>query len=165
MLIFKREMLRNMTSTVVTIDPDDACGEMPTESPLQDLLFSDVMMSVCYWATVLLLGIVGASLLYWRLKHPGLSSEPISDPFGVTTPPWMIVSLPPIGVTASLGHAAWCAAPRTTCLENVGYGCLPYRRHVRDDGARSTSGAALTRIQSRPDNPEPFMRYICDPSL
>jgi len=34
---------------------------------------------------------------------------PVGDPFGVTTPPWLIVSLPPIGVAASLGHAAWSA--------------------------------------------------------
>ena len=66
--------------------------------------------SVCYWSTVILLAIAGAGLFYWRLTHPGSAAVPAGDPFGVTTPPWMMLSLPPIGVAASLGHAAWCAA-------------------------------------------------------
>jgi hypothetical protein len=81
---------------------------MQAGSALQDVLFSEVTTSVCYWATVLLLAIAGTGLLYWRFTHP-VPSVPVGDPFGVTTPPWLIVSLPPIGVAASLGHAAWSA--------------------------------------------------------
>ena len=90
--------------------PEDACDQMQPETTLQDELFSEVMRSVCYWSTVLLLATAGAVLLYWRLTHAVLSDAvPGSDPFGLTTPRWLIVSLPPTAVAASLGHAAWSA--------------------------------------------------------
>jgi hypothetical protein len=91
---------------------DDAHTETQTENRLEDALFSELITSVCYWSTVFLLALVGAGLLYWRLGHPASAAAPISDPFGVTTPAWMMVSLPPIGVAASLGHATWCAVRR-----------------------------------------------------
>jgi hypothetical protein len=111
MSILKREMLQNMASAAdaMTNEPEDVCGEMQAESQLQAVLFSEFVTSVCYWSAVLLLAIAGAGLVYWRLTHPGPAAEPVNDPFGVTTPPWLIVPLPPIGVAASLGHAAWCA--------------------------------------------------------
>jgi hypothetical protein len=109
MSIFQRKLLCDMASAVVTSEPEDDRGDMQAESALQDVLFSEVLTSVCYWSTVIVLAIVGAGLLYWRLTHPGSSAMPVSDPFGVTTPPWLIVSLPPIGVASSLGHAAWSA--------------------------------------------------------
>lgn len=109
MSIFQRKLLCDMASTLPTSEPEDACGDMQAESALQDVLFSEVATSVCYWATVLLLAIAGTGLLYWRFTHPGPFAVPVGDPFGVTTPPWLIVSLPPIGVAASLGHAAWSA--------------------------------------------------------
>ena len=110
MPIFQRKLLCDMASILPTSEPEDACGDMQAESALQDVLFSEVATSVCYWATVLLLAIAGAGLLCWRLTHPGPSAVPVGDPFGVTTPAWMIVSLPPLGVVAALGQAAWCAA-------------------------------------------------------
>jgi hypothetical protein len=87
---------------------DYACTGLQLEARLQEELFSDLLGSVCYWSTVILLAVAGAGLLYWRVRHPGFPSA--GDPFGVTTPPWMMLSLPPIGVAASLSHAAWCAA-------------------------------------------------------
>ena len=112
MSIFNQEMLPDLASTAdgITSEPEGACGENEPDSQLQEILFSEVLTSVCYWSMVLLLAIVGAGLVYWRLKHPGPSAEPVGDPFGVTTPAWMIVSLPPLGVVAALGQAAWCAA-------------------------------------------------------
>jgi hypothetical protein len=94
----------------MTGEPEDARVENEPESRLQEILFSEALTSVCYWSTVLLLAIVGAGLVYWRLTHPGPSAEPVGDPFGVSTPAWLIVSLPPVGVVAALGQAAWCAA-------------------------------------------------------
>ena len=112
MSIFNQELLPDMASTTnaMTGEPEDARGENEPESRLQEILFSEVLTSVCYWAMVLLLAIVGAGLVYWRLTHPGPSAEPVGDPFGVTTPAWLIVSLPPLGVVAALGQAARCAA-------------------------------------------------------
>jgi hypothetical protein len=112
MSIFNRELLPDLASTADTIagEPEDARVENEPESRLQEILFSEVLTSVCYWSTVLLLAIVGAGLAYWRLTHPGPVAEPVTDPFGVTTPSWMIVVLPPVGVVAALGQAVWCAA-------------------------------------------------------
>ena len=110
MSIFRRKLLCDMASTLPTSEPEDACGDMQAESALQDVLFSEVATSVCYWATVLLLAIAGTGLLYWRFTHPGPFAAPVGDPFGVTTPPWLIVSLPPkAGLRPPLGHAAWSA--------------------------------------------------------
>ena len=89
---------------------DYDCTGLQPETRLQEELFSDVISSVCYWSTVILLALAGAGLLYWRLRHSGSAAAPVTDPFGISTPPWMMLSLPPIGVAASLGHAAWCAA-------------------------------------------------------
>ena len=112
MSIFNQEMLPDLASTTdaMTGEPEDARVENEAESRLQEILFSEALTSVCYWSTVLLLAIVGAGLVYWRLTHPGPSAEPVGDPFGVSTPAWLIVSLPPVGVVAALGQAAWCAA-------------------------------------------------------
>jgi hypothetical protein len=50
---------------------------MQAESALQDVIFSEVATSVCYWATVLLLAIVGTGLLSWRFTHPGPFAVPV----------------------------------------------------------------------------------------
>jgi hypothetical protein len=111
MSIFNPELLPDLASTTDTMtgEPEDARGENEPGSRLEEILFSEGLTSVCYWSMVLLLAIVGAGLVYWRLTHPGPAAEPVSDPFGVTTPAWMIVSLPPLGVVAALGQAVWCA--------------------------------------------------------
>jgi len=106
--MLNREMLRGLASTSSTGEPEAMDGEMELESRLQDVLFSELFTSVCYWSVALLLAIVGAGLVYWRLTHPTFA-ELVSDPFGVTTPSWLIVSLPPFGIVASLGHATWRA--------------------------------------------------------
>ena len=97
------------TADTLTSDSVEACGETRLESRLQEMLFSELLTSVCYWLTVLLLAIAGAALAYWRLTHPGSSTDVGIDPFGVAPPQCLIISLPPIGVAASLAHAAWCA--------------------------------------------------------
>jgi hypothetical protein len=109
MSMLNREMLRGLASTSSTGEPEAMDGEMELESRLQDVLFSELFTSVCYWSVALLLAIVGAGLVYWRLTHPTFAVL-VSDPFGVTTPSWLIVSLPPFGIVASLGHATWRAA-------------------------------------------------------
>lgn len=106
--MLNREMLRGLASTSGTSEPEATPSEMELESRLQDFLFSEGFTSVCYWSVALLLAIVGAGLVYWRLTHPTFA-EPVSDPFGVTTPPWLIVALPPVGIATSLGHATWRA--------------------------------------------------------
>ena len=103
MSILNRETLRGLASTSDTSDPEVTAAEMELEARLQDVLFSELFTSVCYWSVALLLAVVGVGLVYWRLTHPTFS-EPLSDPFGVTTPPWLMAALPPIGIAVSLGH-------------------------------------------------------------
>jgi hypothetical protein len=96
------EMLGCTAPTSDTGEPEATGGE------LQNPLFSELFAAACYWSVALLLAIVGAGLVYWCLTNPTFA-EPVSDPFGVTTPPWLIVALPPFGIAASLGHATWRA--------------------------------------------------------
>jgi hypothetical protein len=108
----EREEIHPLTSDSAGLPntADCACPAVQSETRLQEELFSDLISSVCYWSTVILLALAGAGLLYWRIRHPGSAAAPAGDPFGITTPPWMMLSLPPLGVAASLCHAAWCAA-------------------------------------------------------
>ena len=95
-------------ATKMANETEDTRSEPRPDVEIQDLLFSDLATSVFYWATILLLAAVGAYLIRWWVLHPGYAA-PVNDPWGITTPPWLILPLPPIGVIGSLGHAAWCA--------------------------------------------------------
>lgn len=106
--MLNREMLDGFASASDTSDPEVTATEMELEARLQYVLFSELFTSVCYWTVALLLAIVGTGLVYWHLTHPTFA-EPLSDPFGVTTPSWLMAALPPIGIAASLGHATWRA--------------------------------------------------------
>jgi len=97
------------TADTLTSESVETCGETRAESQLQNILFSELLASVSYWSTVSLLAIAAAALVYLRLTHPGFPADPGRDPFGVATPQSLIMSLPPIGVAASLAHAAWRA--------------------------------------------------------
>lgn len=102
--MLNREMLHGLASTSDTSEPEATAGEVELEARLEDVLFSELFTSLCYWSVALLLAIAGAGLVYWRLTHPTFA-EPVSDPFGVTTPSWLVVALPLFGIAASLGHA------------------------------------------------------------
>ena len=103
--MLNREMLHGLASTSDTSEPEATAGDVELEARLEDVLFSELFTSVCYWSVALLLAIAGAGLVYWRLTHPTFA-EPVSDPFGVTPPQWLMLVLPPFGIAASLGHAA-----------------------------------------------------------
>ena len=96
-------------ATKMANEPEDARPEPQPDAEIQDVLFSDLATSVCYWITIFLLAVVGTYLIRWWLIHPGSYAAPVNDPWGITTPSWLILSLPPIGVIGSLGHVAWCA--------------------------------------------------------
>jgi len=108
MSILNRETLRGLASTSDAFEPGVMTGEMELEARLENVLFSELFTSVCYWSVALLLAVVGTGLVYWHLTHHTFA-QPVNDPFGVTTPPWLIAALPPIGIAASLGHATWRA--------------------------------------------------------
>lgn len=106
--MLNREMLHGLASTSDMSEPEVTAGEVELDVRLEDVLFSELFASVCYWSVALLLAIAGAGLVCWRLTHATFA-EPASDPFGVTTSPWLMVALPPFGIAASLGHAMWRA--------------------------------------------------------
>ena len=97
------------SATKMANEPEGAGEERQPDVQLQDVLFSALASSVCYWTTIFLLAIIGAYLIQWWLTHPGPYPAPANDPWGITTPPWLILPLAPIGVVGSLGHAIWCA--------------------------------------------------------
>ncbi len=97
------------SATNMANEPEGMGEERQPDVQLQDVLFSALASSVCYWITIFLLAIVGAYLIQWRLTHPGPYAAPANDPWGITTPSWLILPLAPTGVVASLGHAIWCA--------------------------------------------------------
>jgi len=112
MAMLEREDIRSLTSASAGLQNTAAYASpaFPSETRVRDELLSDLVSSVCYWSTVILLALAGAGLLYWRVRHSDSAAAVAGDPFGITTPPWMMLSLPPLGVAASLGHASWCAA-------------------------------------------------------
>jgi hypothetical protein len=96
-------------ATKMANEPEETRSEPQPDVEIQDVLFSDLATSVCYWTTIFLLAVAGAYLIRWWLIHPGSYVAQVNDPWGIATPPWLILSLPPIGVIGSLGHAAWRA--------------------------------------------------------
>ena len=56
----------------------------------QGLLLSKTLLSLSYWCTLVLVAALGAFVLNWRWTHTSLISSLNDDPWGVTTPPWVI---------------------------------------------------------------------------
>jgi hypothetical protein len=79
------------------------------EIEAQDLLFSSALSSICYWSTILLLVIVGAYVIRGEIWRGAQYALPANDFWGITTPPWLIEPLAPLGTLLSLGHAVWSA--------------------------------------------------------
>src|SRR6266542_6583744 len=75
------------------------------EVEIQGLLFSEAVSSICYWCTILLLAIVGAYLIRWQMGHAAQYVTPVNDFWGVTTPPWLVALLAPVGTVLSLAQA------------------------------------------------------------
>jgi len=79
------------------------------ETEIQDPVFSGALSSFCYWGTVLLLAIVGAYIIRWEIWRGAWYALPANDFWGITTPPWLIAPLAPLGTLLSLGQAVWSA--------------------------------------------------------
>src|SRR6201984_605843 len=95
------------SATKMANEPEGTGEERQPDVQLQDVLFSALVTSVCYWTTIFLLAIVGAYLIHWWLTHPGPYAAPASAPWGITTPPWLILPLAPIGVVGCFRLAGW----------------------------------------------------------
>lgn len=104
-------MRQILETTIVGKSETEDCNAEPLEAEpdAQELPFSEPVSSLCYWVTILLLAITGAYLIRWQFTHPDSYTGPVNDPWGIITPPWLVLPVAPIGVILSLGHAAWCA--------------------------------------------------------
>jgi hypothetical protein len=105
-------MPQNLETTIVgkKSETDDSNDEAVGADPdARDLLVWEPVSSLCYWVTILLLAIAGSYLIRWRFTHSGFYAGPVHDPWGITTPPWLVLPVAPIGVILTLGLAAWCA--------------------------------------------------------
>ena len=87
----------------------DAFALEQQEIETHDLLFSERVASLFYWATIVLLAIACAHLIRREIAHVGKCVIPANDFWGIVTPPWLIAPLAPIGTLLSLGHAVWSA--------------------------------------------------------
>src|ERR1700730_18551105 len=93
-----QEELSSMASSATKManEPEQAGEERQPDVQLQDMLFSALVTSVCYWTTILLLAIVGTYLIDWWLAHRGSYAAAANDPWGIAPPPWLILPLAPI---------------------------------------------------------------------
>ena len=93
--------------------PNESDSLTSTHEPrfvMQPIPLSDTVLNLSYWCTVVLLGVVGAYVFHWRSIHP-LIHAAIDDPWGITTPPWIVEFLFPalmFGYLAEAGLQALC---------------------------------------------------------
>jgi hypothetical protein len=71
---------------------------------IQRIVFSEAVLNVCYWCTVVLVAVVGAFVFHWRWTHPMISLVE-DDPWGISTPPWIVEALFPVLMFGSLVQA------------------------------------------------------------
>jgi len=64
-------------------------------SVIQRIALSNVVLNVSYWCTVALVAVVGAYVFHWRWTHPVVLAV-ADDPWGITTPPWIVEALFPV---------------------------------------------------------------------
>src|ERR1051326_6520958 len=98
-------MTPNGNEAVARIDTD-CCKLRSCARP--DITVSappETLPAVCYWTTVLLLAVVGGYVLHWRWTHTTLSAMLADDPWGVTTPPWIVEVLLPLAIFGDLAEA------------------------------------------------------------
>ena len=75
------------------------------DAEIEDLPSSGALSSMCYWSTILLLAIMGAYMIRWEIWRGAWYAPPTADFWGITTPPWLIAPLAPLGTLLSLGRA------------------------------------------------------------
>lgn len=66
---------------------------------------SGQVLTVCYWSTVVLLAVVGGYALHWRWTHSVLTAAFPNDPWGASTPPWVVEAWLPLFIFGYLAEA------------------------------------------------------------
>jgi hypothetical protein len=104
--------------------PGTECLEQEAEA----LRFPGTGQLICYWGALVLLTAASVYLIHLQFAHPGRCVQPANDPFGIVTPPWLMLPVPPLGAIGSLGQAFWQAIRGRQCwkwiLAAVAFGGL-----------------------------------------
>ena len=98
-------MTPNGSEAVARIDTDCRKLRHCARPDIPAFLLSEILQVVCYWNTVLLLTVVGGYVLHWRWTHTTLNAMLADDPWGVTTPPWIVEVLLPLAIFGYLAEA------------------------------------------------------------
>ena len=106
--------------------PNESDSLTSTREPgfvIQRIPWSDAVLNLSYWCTVVLLAVVGAYVFHWRWIHP-LIHRAIDDPLGITTPPWIVEALFPVLMFGYLAEACLQALRGNRNWRSVGIAAL-----------------------------------------
>src|SRR5689334_1249149 len=98
-------MTPNGNEAVARIDTDCRKLRSCARPDAPGFRLPEILQAVCYWTTVLLLAVVGGYVLHWRWTPTTLSAMLADDPWGVTTPPWIVEVLLPLAIFGYLAEA------------------------------------------------------------
>jgi len=95
--------------------PTNPPGAECLEQSAEALRFPGTGQLICYWAALVLLTAASVYLIHSQFAYPGRCAQPANDPFGIVTPPWLMLPVPSLGAVGSLGHAFWQAMRGKQC--------------------------------------------------
>ena len=84
---------------------------------------SDAVLNLSYWCTVMLVAVIGGYVLHWRWTHPMIHAA-VDDPWGITTPPWIVEALFPVLMFGYLAEACLQALCGNRNWRSVGIATL-----------------------------------------
>ena len=106
--------------------PNESDSLTSTREPrfvMQRIPLSDTVLNLSYWCTVVLLAVVSAYVFHWRWIHP-LIHAATDDPWGITTPPWIVEALFPVLMFGYLAEACLQALCGNRNWRSVGIATL-----------------------------------------
>jgi len=106
--------------------PNESGSLTSTREPwfvIQRIPLSDGVLNLSYWCTVVLLAVVGGYVFRWRWIHPMIHAAAV-DPWGITTPPWIVEALFPVLMFGYLAEACLQALCGNRNWRSVGIATL-----------------------------------------
>jgi len=106
--------------------PNESGSLTSTREPwfvIQRIPLSDAVLNLSYWCTVVFLAVVGGYVFHWRWIHPMIHAAAV-DPWGITTPPWIVEALFPVLMFGYLAEACLQALCGNRNWRSVGIATL-----------------------------------------
>jgi hypothetical protein len=106
--------------------PNESDSLTSTREPrfgIQCIPLSDAVLNLSYWCTVVLVAVVGGYVFHWRWIHPTIHAA-ADDPWGITTPPWIVEALFPVLMFGYLAEACLQALCGNRNWRSVGIATL-----------------------------------------